>query len=576
MLEKLFKQTEAKSAWDRRLRSLCCYVVPTLRITDPTWQTAWQVLEKRRFRVLARFYCVTSALAYILHFFLIDLPIGKQPISLWATYRMGLAGIALVGFLLTFPGVYQRLRWYKAPVALTGLAFGYFQALAMTWHDGIPYFYAFLIPSLTCILLRWNILNSMIYLGLAYALQWNSFLHVGLEVHLIISAVTMSSVAVIVFRANMLTDVNGFISEQLKADMQQKLNAALTETKRKEQDLAQMNTMLVRKNQVFHTLLEASTQLPHFEGLSSLLKYATQELQELFSNCGFGIIFCEQGSRRIADAAFINLSTDVQRYLMYHNSEIWRDSFESQLHKIIFSKKTAHEKHYDAATVRLLSLVGTADKIVGKALIVGLKSDQQALDTISLFLALVTSCAENMVLTKRLEHMAHMDKLTNTFNRNFFDREFKRLVRTKEQYPELDFSIFLIDVNGLKEVNDHYGHKEGDNLIVKVAGLLKSCCRKTDVVARLGGDEFVIICPETKNAHPLLERIRSKEGSMNLVCHSNDGEVVDIPVRMSIGLASTSEVTPQSLLKKADELMYHDKREFYKSKSLGARRVSSW
>jgi diguanylate cyclase (GGDEF)-like protein len=547
-----------------------------MRISDPVWREAWSALEKRRFRTLSRFFFLTSALAYLLHFFLIDLRVGKEPIFRWAVYRIGLASIALLGFALTSSGFYQRIRHYKAPVAIAGLIFGYFQAQTMTWNAGVPYFYAFLIPSLTCVLLRLNLVSSVFYLIMAYMIQWPIFVEVGLEARLVISAMTLSFVAVIVFRANMLTDVNGFISEQLKDDMQHKLNDALQETRKKEQDLAQMNSMLVRKNQVFHTLLEASTKLPHFENLANLLKYATHELQRLFKDCGFAIVFCEQGSRRIAEAAFINLSTDVQRYLMYHNSELWRDSFEKQLHQLIFKKSQASDFLYEDQSVRLIPLVGTADKIVGKAIIVGLKPDQQALDTISLFLALVTSCAENLVLTKRLEHMAHTDKLTNTFNRNFFDSELKRLIRTKEQYPELDFSVFLIDVNGLKEINDHYGHKDGDNLIVKVAGLLKGCCRKTDVVARLGGDEFVILCPETRDAWPLHDRIRRKEEVMRIMCHSEKGESVAIPVRMSIGVASTAQVSPQLLLKRADELMYRNKKEFYQDRSQQPRGVSSW
>ena len=112
---------------------------------------------------------------------------------------------------------------------------------------------------------------------------------------------------------------------------------------------------------------------------------------------------------------------------------------------------------------------GTADRILGKALTGLLKIS--TLSTRFLYFCLVTSCAESLVLTKRLEHMAHVDKLTS-FNRNYFDSELKRLITQKEKYPELDFSVFLIDVNGLKRINDDFGFKEGDNLIVKVANFL--------------------------------------------------------------------------------------------------------
>ena len=575
MLEKLIDQVKASSFLGRRRQKLIQFFIPTRRITDPVWREAWRANERRRFRTISKFFFLTAGVAYLLHFFLIDLPLGKQPIYLWASYRLGLAALSFAAYWFTTRRVYNRLSFYKMPVAIAGLIFGLVQSLTMTWYSGIPYFYAFLIPGLTTVILRSDLLVSIAYLSLCFLIQWPIFAMAGIEAHLLLSAAVVTYMAVIVFRSNMATDVNGFISEQLKDDMQHKLNDALCETKKQEKILARMNGILVRKNQVFHTLLEASAQLPHFEKLSDLLGYATSQLEKLFHDCGFAIVICEQDSRRVAEASFTNIDQDVQTFLMHHNSDLWRDSFEQKLHHLLFDRRsTAISQNYPESSVRILSLVGTADRIVGKALIIGLQSDQQSWETISLFLALVTSCAENLVLTKRLEHLAHTDKLTNTFNRNYFDREFKRYASTKQKYPELDFTVFLIDVNGLKDVNDRYGHKEGDNLIIKVAGLLKSCCRKTDLVARLGGDEFVILCPETKQADPLLDRIRRKEQGMRLSCQTSTGERIDIPIRMSIGIASTQETHPHILMKRADEKMYENKRVYYQSHQ-SIRRVSS-
>ena len=112
-------------------------------------------------------------------------------------------------------------------------------------------------------------------------------------------------------------------------------------------------------------------------------------------------------------------------------------------------------------------------------------------------------------------------------------------------------------------MNDYYGHKEGDNLIVKVAGLLKSTCRKTDVVCRLGGDEFVILCPETKNATCLTDRLKRREEDLYMVCHTMEGKKIELPVRFSIGQATTLQHPADSILKYADEKMYENKREYY-------------
>ena len=62
---------------------------------------------------------------------------------------------------------------------------------------------------------------------------------------------------------------------------------------------------------------------------------------------------------------------------------------------------------------------------------------------------------------------------------------------------KLHFSFFLIDLNGLKRVNDEYGHKHGDKMIIKAGELLLKICRKSDIVCRFGGDEYVVLCPST-------------------------------------------------------------------------------
>ncbi|MCP4750079.1 MAG: GGDEF domain-containing protein [Proteobacteria bacterium] len=159
----------------------------------------------------------------------------------------------------------------------------------------------------------------------------------------------------------------------------------------------------------------------------------------------------------------------------------------------------------------------------------------------------------------------HTGSLTETYNRPFFDRELERTIQTAQHFPEIAFSILAIDLNGLKQVNDRFGHSSGDEMIVKVAELLKSVCRKSDIVARLGGDEFVILCPATDRnaANDLLKRIWDEEQESHIVCTLPDGTTETVPVRFSIGLADSMEVPPDEAMKKADQRMYEDKRSFY-------------
>jgi len=125
----------------------------------------------------------------------------------------------------------------------------------------------------------------------------------------------------------------------------------------------------------------------------------------------------------------------------------------------------------------------------------------------------------------------------------------------------------MIDVNGLKRVNDVFGHQAGDQMIIEVAQVLMKICRKTDVVTRLGGDEFIVLCPgiSQKQATILIERIREEEAQTVLICEHPDGTKEEVPVRMSIGMADSSEAPPNEVLKEADARMYRDKEIYYET-----------
>ena len=106
---------------------------------------------------------------------------------------------------------------------------------------------------------------------------------------------------------------------------------------------------------------------------------------------------------------------------------------------------------------------------------------------------LLEDITDRKKINEELEFLRFHDQLTKIFNRSFMDQEIKRL----DVKRKLPISIIMGDVNGLKLVNDAFGHDEGDRLLCMIADIFKKSCRKEDIIARYGEDEFLVLLPNT-------------------------------------------------------------------------------
>lgn len=159
---------------------------------------------------------------------------------------------------------------------------------------------------------------------------------------------------------------------------------------------------------------------------------------------------------------------------------------------------------------------------------------------------------ERVLAEKKAVFISNHDTLTQLYNRTYFDEELHRLEKSRN-YP---ISIFMLDVDGLKAVNDNFGHQAGDNLLKRAAQVLKSCFRDEDIIARIGGDEFAVLLANT--SRQAAENIKLRmERTLRLHNHDFPGQ----PLSLSIGAATLDEQgSLDEVLKTADEMMYRHKR----------------
>ena len=165
---------------------------------------------------------------------------------------------------------------------------------------------------------------------------------------------------------------------------------------------------------------------------------------------------------------------------------------------------------------------------------------------------------DNAQLYEHALELAFTDGLTGLYNRRYLmdqiEREFIRAQRSKAP-----LSLIMIDLDGLKGINDRFGHHVGDSFLKEVARIVKANTRASDVAARWGGDEFMLLAPGTdsKGADKIAERIRAQVEHFKIKL---EGEEAGITVSAGIVSYPTNASVVPELVKKADEAMYCAKR----------------
>ena len=157
---------------------------------------------------------------------------------------------------------------------------------------------------------------------------------------------------------------------------------------------------------------------------------------------------------------------------------------------------------------------------------------------------------------EQLDDLAHRDTLINLPNRRGFMRELERLIDRARRYDHTAAMLF-VDLDGLKMINDTFGHRAGDEALIQVADMLSKGVRRSDVVARIGGDEFAVLLENAteESAHETAARLE------DMICgceFTHDGDALPLSVAIGVGLIDGDD-EPNAVMERADEEMYRRK-----------------
>lgn len=165
-------------------------------------------------------------------------------------------------------------------------------------------------------------------------------------------------------------------------------------------------------------------------------------------------------------------------------------------------------------------------------------------------IGLVSDVTEKKEVEERLRYLSYTDILTGTYNRAYFEEKAKEFL-SEEYFP---VGVIMGDANGLKVVNDTFGHVEGDNLLKTVTTILKEVCKEKGVIFRVGGDEFIVLVPRTDKieCENIIKEIFNQ-------CEKYKDELINISIALGSSVTDNKDKSIYEAVKEAEDKVYRQK-----------------
>jgi putative nucleotidyltransferase with HDIG domain len=212
-----------RHGWPNRA-DLLGALLPERQLDGTPYRAMWRDREARLILLGSRVGQVTAVFGWILHYFLVDVPLHKEPVIRWVLFRFGGAAFFAATLLLTFLPVFQRLPWVRLPLLALTVVISALEARAVVWLPTVPYLYAFVLAVAGVILLRQPILGALASLAGCVAVQWAvAWQFEPVTPAKLMSATVLGAILILLARWRMAADVRAFLTERRELDAQKSL-----------------------------------------------------------------------------------------------------------------------------------------------------------------------------------------------------------------------------------------------------------------------------------------------------------------------------------------------------------------
>lgn len=317
-------------------------------------------------------------------------------------------------------------------------------------------------------------------------------------------------------------------------------------------DLSQKVTMLEKKLNIFTNLLEISKYINQYIKNPNLFPIINDMLIGVLG-AKYSTIYIK-GNDEYFEAASQNFSYSIEeeKKLIIANKE---EEFIINSDIPIYETETEEDQIYSCLGVP----IKVDKRILGFILIQHREKDYFTKDH-ALFLTSLGNhigvAIENNILYNQTKESANKDGLTGIYNKRYFFETLSYL----NNLADLNYSIIMVDLDNFKAINDTYGHPYGDEVLKRVADIIKKATRTNDIVARYGGEEIIIFLNNFAEKEKVFQRVDKIRRDIEAEMIEADGISASVTASFGVYINNEERISLEEGIRKADYNLYLSKR----------------